>query len=101
MAESVNRLPPVHPGEILREDVLKPLGLSAHGLARELGVPATRINEILHGRRAVTTDTALRLARYLGTSARFWMNLQTSYDLKVAERALGKQIKREVAARAS
>ena len=80
MAEVVNRLPPVHPGEILREDVLKPLGLTAHGLARELRVPATRMSEILHGRRAITADTALRLARYLGTSPQFWMNLQTSHD---------------------
>ena len=101
MAEVANRLPPIHPGEILREDVLKPLGLTAHGLARELRVPATRISEILHGRRAITADTALRLARYLGTSPQFWMNLQTSHDLKVTERSRGKQIRREVPARAS
>jgi antitoxin HigA-1 len=101
MPEVVNPLPPIHPGEILREDVLKPLGLTAHGLARELRVPATRISEILHGRRAITADTALRLARYLGTSPQFWMNLQTSHDLRIAERSRGKQIQREVPARAS
>jgi antitoxin HigA-1 len=99
MAEVKNRLVPVHPGEILREDVLGPLELSANGLARELRVPVTRINEILHGRRSITADTALRLARYLGTTAQFWMNLQTSYDLKMAERHRGKEIAREVAAR--
>ena len=101
MARVMNRLPPVHPGEILREDILKPLGLTAHGLARELRVPATRISEILHGRRAITADTALRLARYLGTSPQFWMNLQTSHDLKVMERSRGRRIRREVPARAS
>ena len=99
MAEVKNRLAPVHPGEILREDVLGPLELSANGLARELRVPVTRVNEILHGRRSITADTALRLARYLGTTAQFWMNLQTSYDLKMAQRDRGKEIAREVAAR--
>ncbi len=99
MAEIKNRLPPVHPGEILREEVLAPLGLSANGLARELRVPVTRINEILHGRRSITADTALRLARYLGTTAQFWMNLQASYDLKMTERDRGKEIAREVSAR--
>ncbi|MBI4603890.1 MAG: HigA family addiction module antidote protein [Planctomycetes bacterium] len=100
MDEIVNRLPAVHPGEILREEVIRPLGLSAHKLAQELRVPATRINEILHGRRAVSADTALRLARYLGTSAQFWMSLQASYDLKVAEKTHGTKIRREVPARA-
>lgn len=99
MAEVKNRLPPVHPGEILREEVLVPLGLSANGLARELRVPVTRINEILHGRRSITADTALRLARYLGTTAQFWMNLQARYDLKMTERDRGKEIAREVSAR--
>jgi addiction module HigA family antidote len=99
VAEVKNRLAPVHPGEILREEVLVPLGLSANGLARELRVPVTRINEILHGRRSITADTALRLARYLGTTPQFWMNLQTSYDLKMTERDRGKEITREVAAR--
>ena len=96
-----NRLRPVHPGEILREEVLNPLGLSANALARELRVPVTRISEILHGRRAITADTALRLARYLGTTPQFWMNLQTSYDLKIADKKIGKQIAREVPRRKS
>ena len=91
-----NRLAPVHPGEILKEEVLEPLALSVHALARELRVPATRMNEIVHGRRSISADTALRLARYLGTTAQFWMNLQASYDLKVAEKARGRQIVREV-----
>lgn len=91
-----NRMAPVHPGEILREEVLAPLGLSVHALARELRVPATRMSEIVHGRRSITADTALRLARYLGTTAQFWMNLQASYDLKVTEKARGRQIIREV-----
>ena len=99
MAEAKNRLPAVHPGGILREDVLVPLGLSANGLARELRVPVTRINEILHGRRSITADTALRLAHYLGTTAQFWMNLQASYDLKMTQRERGKEIAREVSAR--
>lgn len=99
MAQSKNRLPPIHPGEILREEVLVPLGLSANALARELRVPVTRINEILHGRRSITADTALRLARYLGTTAQFWMSLQTSYDLKATERSRGKAIAREVSVR--
>lgn len=94
-----NRLPPVHPGEILREEILGPLGLSANGLARELRVPVTRVNEILHERRAITADTALRLARYLGTTAQFWMNLQSSYELKITEQARGAQITREVLTR--
>ena len=76
MAELKNRMRPVHPGEILKEDVLASMSLSANALARELRVPVTRISEILHGRRAITADTALRLARYLGTSAQFWLNLQ-------------------------
>ncbi len=99
MAEIRNRLPPIHPGEILKEEVLVTLRLSANALAMELRVPVTRINEIIHGLRAITADTALRLARYLGTSAQFWMHLQASYDLKMAEMARGKQIKREVPAR--
>lgn len=101
MAAPKNRMRPVHPGEILREGVLTPLGLSANALARELRVPVTRISEILHGRRAITADTALRLARYLGTSAQYWLNLQASYDLKVAEQTSGKQIEREIQPRES
>jgi len=96
MAEPKNRMRPIHPGEILKKDVLATMGLSANALARELRVPVTRISEILHGRRAITADTALRLARYLGTTAQFWLNLQASYDLKIAEQALGRQIAREI-----
>jgi antitoxin HigA-1 len=90
------RLPPVHPGEVLAEEFLKPFGLSQNRLARCLGVSPRRINEIVLGRRAVTADTALRLARYFGTSARFWLSLQSSYDLDVAEELLGDALDREV-----
>ncbi|QSV46244.1 HigA family addiction module antitoxin [Geobacter benzoatilyticus] len=91
-----NRMRPIHPGEVLREEFLVPLGMSAHALALELKVPAPRINDIVRERRAVTPDTALRLARYFGTTPQFWLNLQTSYDLKIAERELGTKIEREV-----
>ncbi len=91
-----NGLPPIHPGEILQEEVLKPMKLSANALARELRVPVTRISEILHGRRSITADTALRLARFLDTTPQFWLNLQAAYDLKVAERELSTRIEREV-----
>jgi len=101
MAEPKNRMRPVHPGEILKEDVLSAMGLSANALAHELRVPVTRISEILHGRRAITADTALRLARYLGTTAQFWLSLQASYDLKVAEQTLGRKIEREIHPRES
>ena len=84
MAKS-ERLPPIHPGEILREDFMKPLGLSMNRLALDLRVPVTRIAEIVHERRGITPDTALRLGRYFNTSARFWMNAQSSYDLEVAQ----------------
>jgi len=91
-----NKMCPVHPGEVLREEFLVPLSMSAHTLAMELKVPAPQINEIVRERRAVTPDTALRLARYFGTTARFWLNLQASYDLKVTEREVGSKIAREV-----
>ena len=91
-----NRMRPIHPGEVLREEFLIPLGMSAHALALELKVPAPRINDIVRERRAITPDTALRLARYFGTTPQFWLNLQTSYDLKIAERELGTKIEREV-----
>ena len=90
------RLPPVHPGEILREDLLTPLGLSISSLARELRVPVTRMSEIVKGRRSITADTALRLARYLGTTPQLWMNLQTAYDLDVATRVSAGKITRAV-----
>ena len=89
-------LPAVHPGQILKEDLMVPLGLTANGLARDLRVPVTRISEIIHGRRSITADTALRLSRYFGTTAQFWMNLQTAYDLEIAERDSAPAIAREV-----
>ena len=92
----IRRLPPVHPGEILREDLMAPLGLSINGLARELRVPVTRMSEIVNGRRSITADTALRLARYFSTTPEFWVNLQSAYDLDVATRASAEQIKRDV-----
>jgi addiction module HigA family antidote len=85
-------MPPIHPGETLREDFLKPLGLSANRLAMELMVPVTRVNDIARGKRAITADTSLRLARYFGTTPQFWMNLQTNYDLEMAEDARGLEI---------
>ncbi len=84
MAKTPRQLPPVHPGEILQEDLMKPLGLSINRLARDLRVPVTRISEIVNGRRRVSADTALRLARYFGNTAEFWLNLQSAYDLEVA-----------------
>jgi antitoxin HigA-1 len=85
----------ITPGEILWEDYMKPMGLSQNGLARALGVPARRINEIIHGKRAITLDTSLRLARYFGQSPRFWLNIQSECDLRNAEK-LQKQIFRQV-----
>jgi addiction module HigA family antidote len=91
-----DRLPPIHPGEILREEFLAPLGMSAHELALALRVPATRINDIVREKRGITAETALRLARYFGTSAKFWLNLQSSYELEMAEDLLGNEVAREV-----
>ena len=91
-----NKMRPIHPGEILREEFLVPLGLSAHALAMALKVPAPRINDIVRERRAITPDTALRLAHYFGTTAQFWLNLQTSYDLKITENTVGSKISGEV-----
>jgi len=96
MAQRLAKLPPIHPGETLREDFLKPLGLSANRLAMELHVPVTRINDIVNGRRSITADTALRLGRYFGTSPQFWINLQTNYDLEVVRDAAGKMIETQV-----
>ncbi len=90
-------LRPIHPGEILLEEFLIPFGVSQYRLAKDIHVPARRINEIVHGTRAVTVDTALRLARYFGTSPQFWLNLQTHYDLRKAITA-GRRITREVPA---
>ncbi|WP_061289993.1 HigA family addiction module antitoxin [Azotobacter vinelandii] len=91
-----NGMRPIHPGEVLREDYLVPLNMSANALARALRVPAPRINDIVRERRSITPDTALRLAQYFGGDAQSWLNLQTAYDLKVAERDVGPQIRREV-----
>ena len=91
-----NKMRPIHPGEILREEFLVPLSMSAHALALELRVPAPRINDIVPERRAITPDTALRLARYFNTTAQFWMNLQISYDLKMAEIKNGAKIVAEI-----
>ncbi|MCC6365679.1 MAG: HigA family addiction module antidote protein [Bryobacterales bacterium] len=92
MARKSKATPPIHPGETLKEDFLEPLGLTANRLAIELLVPVTRIHDIVRGRRAITADTALRLARYFGTSPQFWMNLQSNYDLEVAEDERGGEI---------
>ncbi|HSW51334.1 MAG TPA: HigA family addiction module antitoxin [Bryobacteraceae bacterium] len=92
MATRLKTMPPIHPGETLREDFLKPLGMTANRLAIELQVPVTRVNDIVRGKRAITADTALRLARYFGTTAQFWMNLQANYDLELAQDARGAEI---------
>ncbi len=90
-------LPPIHPGEILLEEFLEPMHISQYRLAHDIGVPPRRINEIVHGRRAITPDTALRLSRYFGLSERFWMNLQTRYDLEVEKDRLADRLLTEVA----
>ncbi|CAA9354785.1 MAG: Antitoxin HigA [uncultured Gemmatimonadaceae bacterium] len=90
------KLAPVHPGEVLLEDFLGPLGISQYRLARDISVPPRRINEIVHGTRSVTADTALRLARYLGTSERFWLNLQARFDLEEQRDRLGARLEQEV-----
>ena len=91
-----NGMRPVHPGEVLREDYLAPLNLSANALAKALNVPAPRINDVVRERRGVSADTAMRLARYFGGDARSWLNLQAAYDLRLAERANAKRIEREI-----
>ena len=96
MGKTAKRLPPIHPGEILREEFMAPLGLSMNALALALRVPVTRVAEIVHERRAITPDTALRLARYFNTSPRFWLNLQAAYDLEVAEQKLELEIVRDI-----
>jgi addiction module HigA family antidote len=92
---------PIHPGEILREEYLEPLGMSVNALAKALNVTPARMNEIVRERRGVTADTALRLARYFGTDARSWLNLQAAYDLRVAEIAQAKQIAATIRPRAA
>ena len=93
------RLPPVHPGEILKEDLLKPLGISINCLGRDLRVPVTRMSEIVNGRRGITAGTALRLARYFGTTPEFWMNLQAAFDLDSEQRVSADRIQRDVSPR--
>jgi len=92
----MERLPPIHPGEILLEDFMKPLGLSSYRVAKDIGVPALRISQIVRGQRSITADTAMRLARYFGTSAGIWLRLQARYDLEIAEAKMAKRINREV-----
>jgi addiction module HigA family antidote len=96
MPKAQKLLPPIHPGEILRADFMEPFSLSMNRLALDLRVPVTRIAEIVHERRGITPDTALRLARYFDTSAAFWLNLQSAYDLEVAQDKLSRLIEREV-----
>lgn len=87
---------PIHPGEILLEEFLKPMNISQYRLARDISVDPRRINEIVHGKRSISADTALRLGRYFGTSARLWLNLQSHYDLEVQEELIGERLKEEV-----
>jgi len=94
------KIAPIHPGEVLLEEFLKPMSISQNRLALSIGVHPRRINEIVLGKRAVTADTALRLARYFGTSAKFWLGLQADYDLDIAEDQLGDRLAREVRAQA-
>jgi len=98
---SGRRLRPVHPGEILDHEFLTAMNISVYALAKAIKVPRSRVNDVVLGRRAVTTDTAMRLARYFGTSPEFWINLQARYDLDVAERTERRKIEREVAPRAA
>ena len=90
------KLPPIHPGEILREEFLEPMGISQYRLAKDISVPPRRINEIVHGKRSITADTALRLGRFFNMSPQFWLNLQTRYDLEVTEDLLENRLDNEV-----
>src|SRR5882762_1554683 len=96
MSKKNNRIPPVHPGEILREDLIKPLGLTVSGLARELKISANRMSEIVNCRRALNADAALRLSRYFGNTPEFWINLQAAYDLRATIHSSASRIEREV-----
>ena len=93
---SSDHIPPIHPGEVLLEDFLVPMGLSQYRLAKDISVPPRRINEIVHGKRGISADTALRLARYFGTSELFWLNLQTHYKLEIERDRLGARLDEEV-----
>lgn len=97
---ATSRLPPVQPGEILLEEFLVPMGITQYRLAKDISVPPRRINEIVHGTRSITAETALRLARYFGTSERFWLNLQARYDLEREKDRLGRRLDKEVLRRA-
>jgi len=92
----MKKMNPVHPGEILLEEFLNPMGISQYRLAKDISVPARRINEIVHGKRAVTADTALRLGRFFGTSAQFWLNLQSHFDLEIQIDRIGDKLDHEV-----
>ena len=96
IAVPINGMRPIHPGEILREDYLKPLAMSANALAQALHVPASRINDIVLERRGITVDTAFRLVRYFGGDVQTWMNLQTAYEIRLAEATLAKKVEEEV-----
>lgn len=91
-----NKLPPIHPGEILIEEFLKPMGLSQYRLAKDISVPPRRINEIVHGKRSISADTAMRLGRFFGMSPQFWLNLQTRFDLELTEDLLSDRLEKEV-----
>jgi addiction module HigA family antidote len=93
---AARKLAPIHPGEVLLADFLEPLGLSQYRVARDISVPPRRINEIVHGTRSISADTALRLARYFGTSEHFWLNLQARFDLETERDRLGKRLEKEV-----
>ena len=90
------KLNPIHPGEVLLQEFLAPMEISQYRLAKDIHVPPRRINEIVHGKRAITADTALRLARYFGTSAEFWTNLQSAYELDVARQEIGGKLEKEI-----
>jgi addiction module HigA family antidote len=92
----MREIPPIHPGEILFEEYLKPMEISQYRLAKDINVDPRRINEIIHGQRSISADTALRLARYFGTSERFWLNLQSRYDLELQKMELGDRLEKEV-----
>ena len=100
MARNTVSLEPIHPGEVLREEFMRPLGISINGLARELMVPPGRISTIVGGKRAITADTALRLSRYFGMTPQFWLNLQSEYDLRVARQRSGAELEARIRPRA-
>ena len=96
-----SKLAPIHPGEVLAADFLDPMGITQYRLAKDISVPARRINEIVHGKRGISADTAIRLARYLGTTERFWLNLQSQYELDVEHDRLGGRLEEEITPRSA